>query len=91
MFTNLEKVVLWMALLRIVSGSIEVCVALLMLKFNNIEKALLLNSSLVFVGPIILIITTSIGLTAIAFDISYYKIFIIFIGIGLILYGVLSK
>jgi hypothetical protein len=91
MFTTFEKLVLGMALLRIFSGSIEISAALLMLKFNNIEKALLVNSSLVLFGPIILILTTSIGLSGIAAEISYFKIFLIFLGIGFILYAVLSK
>lgn len=91
MFTTIEKVVLGMALLRIFSGSIEICAALLMLKLNNIEKALLVNSTLVLVGPIILILTTSIGLSGIAEQISYFKIFLIFIGIVCILSAILSK
>lgn len=91
MFTSIEKVVLAMGLLRILSGSIEIGAAILMLKLNSIEKALLVNSSLVLVGPIILILTTSIGLSGIAGEISYYKILLVFCGIGLILYAVLSK
>lgn len=91
MFTTFEKVVLAMALLRILSGSIEISAALLMLKFNSIEKALLLNSSLVLVGPLILILTTSIGLSGIAEQISYFKIFLIFIGVSCILFAVLSR
>jgi len=91
MFTTFEKVVLGMALLRILSGSIEISAAFLMLKFNDIERALLVNSTLVLVGPIILILTTAIGLSGIAAQISYVKILVIFIGIALILYGVLSK
>lgn len=91
MFTTIEKVVLAMGLLRILSGSIEITAALLMLKYNSIEKALLINSSLVLVGPLILILTTSIGLSGIAAQISYFKIFLIFIGVGCILFAVLSK
>jgi hypothetical protein len=91
MFSTIEKIVLAMGLLRILSGSIEISVAFLMLKLNSIEKALLLNSSLVLVGPIILILTTSIGLSGIAGEISYVKILLVFCGIGLILYAVLSK
>lgn len=91
MFNSFEKIVLAMGLLRILSGSIEMTAALLMLKFNSIEKALLINTSLVLVGPIILILTTSLGLSGIAGEISYYKILLIFFGIGCILYAVLSK
>jgi hypothetical protein len=90
MFTSFEKIVMVMAALRIFSGSIELIAAFLMLKFNSIEKALVVNSSLALVGPTILILTTAIGLSGIAGEISYFKIFFIFLGIALILYGVMS-
>jgi hypothetical protein len=91
MFNSIEKVVLSMALLRILSGSIEITAALLMLKFNSIEKALLINSSLVLVGPVILILTTSIGLSGIAGEISISRIILVFVGIGFILYAIFFK
>jgi hypothetical protein len=90
MFTSFEKIVMVMAVLRIFSGSIELIAALFMLKFNSIEKALVVNSSLALVGPTILILTTAIGLSGIAGEISYIKIFLIFLGIALVLYGVMS-
>jgi hypothetical protein len=90
MFTSFEKIVLVMAALRIFSGSVELVAAFLMLKFNSIEKALIVNSSLAFVGPTVLILTTAVGLSGIAEDISFFKIFLIFLGIALILYGVKS-
>jgi hypothetical protein len=90
MFTSIEKVVMVMAVLRIFSGSVELIAALLMLKFNSIEKALIVNTSLALVGPTILILTTAIGLSGMAENISFFKIFLIFLGIALILYGVKS-
>lgn len=91
MFQLVEKAVLGMVALRIISGSIEISVALLMFKYNNVEKALLLNSSLAFVGPIILILTTTIGLFGIAEKISIMKILWIFTGVTIILYGLKSN
>jgi hypothetical protein len=91
MFQLVEKAVLGMVTLRIISGSIEISVALLMLKYNNVEKALLLNTSLAFVGPIILILTTTIGLFGIAEKISLMKIVWIFTGVAIILYGLKSN
>ncbi|WP_075982735.1 YqhV family protein [Bacillus massilinigeriensis] len=90
MFILLEKAILGMALLRILSGSIEIFAAILMMKFNEIEKALIINSSLALVGPIILIATTTIGLFGIAEKISFIKMFWIFLGVGFILYGIKS-
>lgn len=91
MFQMFEKAIVGMALLRMISGSIELSVAFLILKANNIEKALILNSSLALVGPIILILTTTIGLVGLAEKISFMKVVWIFSGVALILYGVKSS
>lgn len=90
MFIIFEKAVLGMAFLRLISGSIEIFAAILMLKFNSVEKALVVNSSLAIVGPIILILTTSIGLLGIVEKISYMKMVWIFLGVGFIFVGVKS-
>ncbi|MEQ2525946.1 DUF2619 domain-containing protein [Robertmurraya yapensis] len=91
MFQFLEKAIIGMALLRMLSGSIEIMAALLFLKVNNVEKALMINSSLALIGPIVLIVTTTIGLIGIAEKISFVKMLWIFCGVGLILYGVKSS
>lgn len=80
-----------MALLRIVSGSIEIMVAILFLKYNNLEKALMLNSSLALVGPIILITTTTIGLFGIAEKITFTRLLWVFGGVACILFGLKSQ
>ncbi|WP_394232322.1 YqhV family protein [Niallia oryzisoli] len=91
MFQFLEKAIIGMALLRLLSGSIEIFVAFLFIKFNDIEKALMINSSLALIGPLILIITTTIGLVGIADKISFMKLIWIFAGVACILYGVRSS
>lgn len=91
MFHLFEKAILGMALLRILSGSIEIMVALMFLKYNDLEKALMLNSSLALVGPIILITTTTIGLFGMAEKISFAKLLWVFGGVACILYGVKSQ
>lgn len=80
-----------MSFLRLLSGTLEILVAIIILKYNNIEKALVVNSMLAIVGPLILVTTTSIGLIGLADKISFTKIFWIFLGVCLILYGVKSK
>lgn len=90
MFQMFEKAILGMAFLRIFSGTLEILVALIILKLNNVEKALVVNSSLALIGPLILITTTSIGLIGMADKISFTKIIWVFIGIAFILYGVKS-
>ncbi|PWW32029.1 uncharacterized protein DUF2619 [Cytobacillus oceanisediminis] len=91
MFFFLDKAILGMALLRIISGCLEIFVALLIIKFNDIEKALIVNSSLALVGPPILLITTVIGLTGMADKVSLTKILWVLGGVGCILYGVKSN
>jgi len=83
-----EKAILGMAALRILSGSVEVLAALLILKVNEVEKALLINSGLAIVGPIILITTTTIGLLGMSDRVSFAKIAWILVGISCILVGV---
>ncbi|MDK8639070.1 YqhV family protein [Niallia taxi] len=91
MYSLFEKAVLGMALLRLLSGCIEIAAAMLMLKANQIEKALIINSSLAIVGPLILIATTTIGLFSIADKISFGKMLFVLTGVGFILYGVRSS
>jgi putative exporter of polyketide antibiotics len=83
-----EKAILGMAALRIMSGSIEILAALLILKVNQVEKALLINSGLAIVGPLILLTTTTIGLVGLSDRISVWKIMWIFAGILCIFIGV---
>ena len=85
MFHLFDKAILGMSILRLLSGTIEIIVALVILKLNHVEKALMINSMLAIVGPIILILTTSIGLIGLADKISLTKIFWIVIGICFIL------
>lgn len=87
----IEKSVLIMALLRVLSGSIEITAAVLIFKLNNIEKGLIINSSLALVGPIILIVTTTVGLLGISEKLSATKIICVFLGVILILVGVKSR
>lgn len=91
MLSFIEKAVLGMVILRLLSGSIEITAALLMLKTNEIEKALIINSSLAIVGPLVLIATTFVGLWGLTDKISFAKMIWILLGIGLIIYGVKSE
>lgn len=91
MFLAMEKAVILMVLIRLFSGSIEIFAAMLMFKLNNIEKALIVNSSLALIGPIILIITTTVGLLGISEKLSFPKIGCICAGVVLILVGMKIK
>jgi hypothetical protein len=87
----LNKFVVSMATLRILSGSLEVIAALLMLRFNQVEKALLINSGLALVGPFVLLATTTIGLLGIADKLSFGKMIWVIAGVSCIFFGILKK
>lgn len=88
MFSWIDKAVLGMAILRVLSGLIEITVAMLMVKFNDVQKALAVNSLLALVGPTILVTTTAIGLIGMSDRLSFSKIFLILAGVALILYAI---
>ncbi len=87
----LDKFVMSMAGLRVLSGSIELIAAVLMLRFMQVEKALLINSGLAMVGPLILLATTTIGLVGMADKLSFGKLFWVMLGVSCIFFGILKK
>jgi len=87
----LNKIVMSMATLRIMSGGLEIMAALIMLRLNQVEKALLVNTGLAVVGPLVLLTTTTLGLIGIADKLSFGKMLWIFAGVTLIFVGVLKK
>jgi hypothetical protein len=80
-----------MAVLRLLSGSVEITAALIMLRLNQVDKALAVNSGLALVGPTILILTTAVGLTGMAQQLSWGKIGWIACGVAFLLFGILKK
>nr|WP_150271106.1 YqhV family protein [Paenibacillus tepidiphilus] len=80
-----------MAALRLFSGSVEIAAAILMLRLNQVDKALAVNSGLALVGPSILILTTAVGLTGMASQLSWGKLGWIFCGVAFLLIGILKK
>ncbi|MGP4080938.1 YqhV family protein [Pseudalkalibacillus sp. R45] len=90
LLNHLDPTVLNMAGLRLLSATFELTAVFLMLYFNSIQKAVVVNASLAFVGPVIFIFTMALGLMGIAGDLSFSKLALIGIGVGLILIGVLK-
>ena len=87
----MDKALLSIILLRLLSGSAEITAATVMYKFNDLEKALYINSMLALVGPIILITTTGIGLSGLAEKMSLSRILCLFGGVFLILMSLRMK
>lgn len=90
MFHVQDQWVWGMAGLRLISGSIEVAAALLMIYYGTIEKAVVVNAFLSLVGPTVLILVTTIGLIGLADKLDFSKMVWVMCGVGLILYGVRS-
>lgn len=87
----INKIVFSMAMLRVMSGSIELIAAIIMLRLNQVDKALLVNSGLAVVGPLIFISTTTIGLIGLADKLSYAKLLWVAVGVACIFIGILKK
>lgn len=80
-----------MGLLRILSGTVEIFAGLLMWRLNAVDKALLVNSSLALVGPLILLTTTAIGLVGLADRLLPAKAVWIGAGVACIFIGIKMK
>jgi hypothetical protein len=87
----INKFVMTIASLRLLSGSLELIAALLMIRYNQVEKALLINSGLAVVGPFILLATTTIGLLGVADKLSVSKMLWILTGVSCLFFGILKK
>ncbi|WP_028309016.1 YqhV family protein [Desulfitibacter alkalitolerans] len=87
MFFIKEKIVVGMALIRILSCMIELSAAILMLKFNKVETALKINAVLAFIGPLILMSVMALGLFGVAGKMPSSKMFFIILGVLFIFYG----
>lgn len=80
-----------MAVLRMLSGSIELMAAFIMLRMSSVEKTLLINSGLAVFGPLILISTTTIGLVGIADKLTIGKFAWILAGVTCLFIGILKR
>jgi len=85
--TNESGLVAGMALLRMISGTIELSAAVLMLHFGSLQTAFRINGLLGLVGPTILIIVSSLGLIGLAGKVATWKLGLIAAGVACILAG----
>lgn len=87
----LNKIVMGMVALRIISGTIEIIAAMIMARLNQVDKALLVNAGLAVVGPLVLLATTALGLVGLADKLSWNKLAWILLGVSCIYIGILKK
>lgn len=87
MWSQASRVLLSMAGFRLLSGSIEIIAALLMLKFKSVETAFQINAALGLVGPTIMIIVSTLGMVGMAGKMPHSKMALLAAGVFLILYA----
>ncbi|MCM3002434.1 YqhV family protein [Priestia koreensis] len=88
LLAGMNSSVLTMACLRFVSSFIEFVAAILIFTSNDVKKALMINSLLALVGPLVMVSSFTIGLVAVADQLSFGKIALIAVGVIMILVGV---
>lgn len=76
-----------MALIRVISGLLEISVAVIFLKLGKVESALRMNTFLGLVGPLVFIAVSALGIATVAVKLSWPKITLICLGIILVLLG----
>ena len=81
------RIVVSMALLRLLAGSIEITAALLMVKFGRVQTAIKINGVLGLIGPIILTLVSSLGIIGLAQQIPLSQLLTVALGVALIFLG----
>lgn len=82
-----ENAVINMAMIRVISGLLEIGAAMAIIRLGNIEKALQINAFLGLVGPIVFIIVSALGIVAVAVRLLPWKVALIIIGFLLVFIG----
>ena len=83
----MSNLLISIACLRLLSGSLEVIAALLIYRGNSLEYALKINAILASIGPLIFLGAMSLGLAGLARGVPYGKLFLIYAGVALIFIG----
>ncbi len=76
-----------MGIARIIFGVLSLGFGVLMIKLNQVEKALTLNGILGIVGPFIFIFVSGVGIAGLADKLPVTKIIALVAGMALILWG----
>jgi len=79
-----------MAMIRVISGILEITVAFIFLKIGRVDTALRMNAFLGLVGPLVFIAVSVLGIVVIAVRLPWYKVFLISLGIIMVLIGTKS-
>jgi hypothetical protein len=83
----MPSLLLGIVMLRLFSGSMEILAAFLIYRLNSLETALKINSILASIGPLIFLGAMYLGLTGLTQKMPYGKVVLIYLGAGLIFWG----
>jgi hypothetical protein len=79
-----------MALIRVISGLLEVITAVFIIRLGRVDLALRLNALLGLIGSLIFILVSALGVAAIAIKLSWLKVGFLTLGIILVVLGTKS-
>lgn len=82
-----SKVTNGMALLRFVSGCIEVIAAGIMFRLGTVNNALKINAVLGLIGPLVMVLVSALGLVAIAVKVPPTRTIMVAAGVLIILFA----
>ena len=85
-----RKVLSQIAMLRAISGILEISAALVILRLSRIEAALRINAVLGLIGPLVFLAVSALGIGALAVKTSPVKIISLVAGACFILWGTRS-
>lgn len=84
------KVVMSMAILRVLSAAVEITAALLMLHWGTVARALRLNAALGLFGPLLFMTVSTIGLVYLADRLPLSRLILVVAGVTLVFIGTRS-
>jgi hypothetical protein len=82
-----QTVITNMAVIRVISGLLEIATAIVFIKVGRVNSALRLNAFLGLIGPVVFILVSVLGIAAIAVKLSWIKLVLLSLGIVLVMVG----
>jgi hypothetical protein len=82
-----RNVINHMALIRVISGLVEILAAVVIVRLGRVDLALRLNALLGLLGPVIFILVSALGIAAIAIKVSLLKVGLLSLGVILVVLG----
>jgi hypothetical protein len=82
-----QTVITNMAVIRVISGLLEIATAIVFIKVGRVNSALRLNAFLGLIGPVVFVLVSVLGIAAIAVKLSWIKLVLLSLGIVLVMVG----